>query len=593
MPKKKVTQVEFVPALTVNADAAPQKRKVAAYARVSTSSEEQETSLFAQREYYEDLIRNNATWEFAGIYYDDGLSGLSYRNRDGFNRMISDALDGKIDLIITKSISRFARNTVDTLVTIRKLKDAGIEVYFEKEHIHTLDAAGEFLITLMSSLAQEESRSISENVTWGQRKRFSDGKYSAPYSRFLGYDRGKDGYPAVNKKEAQIVKLIYRLWLLGESDGAICGYLERHQIPAPGGREQWSGTTVMSILTNEKYKGDALLQKSFTVDFLNKRKKKNEGEVTQYYVEDGHDAIVSSIVFDMVQEEIRRRAALCRRYSCTSPLSARIICGVCGAFYGAKTAHTHDKYEYAFWRCSNFYDGGEHAPTVKHEIVQTACRVAIEEVIAARPQIIKHCANLLLHIHGGTITQGVIEEFLEMDQTLWEDEWFLRTLISRIYVMPDWQLKIFFIDGTISQFDMNRQKKSVREKTPTSIPPLLPPKNMQLPPHEPGQRLSDNIREEIRYLRLRGIGYKRIATELGLSLNTVRSFCVRHGLGGNRNADGTVQHPCRYCGKDVPQTPHRREKFYCSDKCRCSYFYEQKKKAGAKDEGASGEQKVK
>lgn len=278
MPKKKVTQVEFVPALTANVDAAPQKRKVAAYARVSTSSEEQETSLFAQREYYEDLIRNNVTWEFAGIYYDDGLSGLSYRNRDGFNRMISDALDEKIDLIITKSISRFARNTVDTLVTIRKLKDAGIEVYFEKEHIHTLDAAGEFLITLMSSLAQEESRSISENVTWGQRKRFSDGKYSAPYSRFLGYDRGKDGYPAVNKKEAQIVKLIYRLWLLGESDGAICGYLERHQIPAPGGREQWSGTTVMSILTNEKYKGDALLQKSFTVDFLNKRKKKTRAK---------------------------------------------------------------------------------------------------------------------------------------------------------------------------------------------------------------------------------------------------------------------------------------------------------------------------
>lgn len=322
-------------------------------------------------------------------------------------------------------------------------------------------------------------------------------------------------------------------------------------------------------------------------------RKKNEGEVTQYYVEDGHEAIVSSVVFDMVQEEIRRRAALCRRYSCTSPLSARIICGVCGAFYGAKTAHTHGKYEYAFWRCSNFYDGGKHAPTVKHEIVQTACRMAIEEVIAARPQIIKHCANLLLHLHGEKITQGVIEEFLEMDQTLWEDGWFLRTLISRIYVMQDGQLKMFFIDGTISQFDMNRQKKSVREKTSPPIPPLPPQKNMQLQPHEPGQRLSDDIREEIRYLRLRGIGYKRIATELGLSLNTVRSFCVRHGLGGNRNADGTVQHPCRYCGKDVPQTPHRREKFYCSDKCRCSYFYEQKKKTAAKDEGASGEQKVK
>ena len=583
MPKKKVTQVEFVPALTANTDAAPQKRKVAAYARVSTSSEEQETSLSAQREYYEDLIRNNAAWEFAGIYYDDGLSGLSYRNRDGFNHMISDALDGKIDLIITKSISRFARNTVDTLVTIRKLKDAGIEVYFEKEHIHTLDAAGEFLITLMSSLAQEESRSISENVTWGQRKRFSDGKYSAPYSRFLGYDRGKDGYPAVNKKEAQIVKLVYRLWLLGESDGAICGYLERHQIPAPGGQEQWSGTTILSILTNEKYKGDALLQKSFTVDFLSKRTKKNEGEITQYYVENGHEAIVSSAVFDMVQEEIRRRAALCRRYSCTSPLSARIICGVCGAFYGAKTAHTHGKYEYEFWRCAGFYDGGKHAPTVKHETVQTACRVAIKEIIAARPQIINHCAKLLSHLRGEKTPQKVIEEFLESNQTLWDDEWLLRTLISRIYVMPNGKLKIFFIDGTVSRFDMNRQKRSAREKTPTPIPPLPPRKNMPLQPHEPGQRLSDDIKDEICYLRLQGIGYKRIAAELGLSKNTVSSFCTRHNLGGSRNADGTVQHPCRYCGKSVPQAPHRREKFYCSGKCRCAYFYEQKKKAAAKD----------
>lgn len=582
MPKKKVTQVEFVPTLTANLSAAPQNRKVAAYARVSTSSEEQETSLSAQREYYEDLIRNNTVWEFAGIYYDDGLSGLSYRNRDGFNSMISDALNGKIDLIITKSISRFARNTVDTLVTIRKLKDAGIEVYFEKEHIHTLDAAGEFLITLMSSLAQEESRSISENVTWGQRKRFSDGKYSAPYSRFLGYDRGKDGYPAVNKKEAQIVKLIYRLWLLGESDGAICGYLEWHQIPAPGGQEQWSGTTIMSILTNEKYKGDELLQKSFTVDFLNKRKKKNEGEVTQYYVEDGHEAIVSSAVFEMVQNEIHRRAALCRRYSCTSPLSARIICGVCGAFYGAKTAHTHGKYEYEFWRCADFYDGGKHAPTVKHETVQAACRMAIKNVIAARPQIINHCAKLLSHLRGEKIPQKVIEEFLKSNQTLWDDEWLLRTLISHIYVIPNGKLKIFFIDGTVSQFDMNRQKKSAREKAPIPMPQLPPRKNMPLQPHETGQRLSDDIKDEICYLRLQGIGYKRIAEELGLSKNTVSSFCTRHNLGGNRNADGTVQHPCRYCGKSVPQAPHRREKLYCSNKCRCAYFYEQKKKSAVK-----------
>lgn len=216
------------------------------------------------------------------------MSGLSFRNRDGFNRIIEDALDGKIDLIITKSLSRFARNTVDTLVTIRKLKAAGIEVYFEKEDIHTLDAKGEFLITLMSSLAQEESRSISENVAWGQRKRFSDGKYCMPYAHFLGYDRGTDGFPAINNEQEPVIRLIYRLWLLGETTCAICQFLKYHKIATPAGLENWSPSTVTSILTNEKYKGDTLLQKEFTVDFITKRQNKNEGELPQYYVKGGH-----------------------------------------------------------------------------------------------------------------------------------------------------------------------------------------------------------------------------------------------------------------------------------------------------------------
>lgn len=187
MADRRVKRVTFIPTIKSIEEGYTYWKKVAAYARVSTGSEEQETSLEAQRMYYEQHIKENKEWVFAGIYYDDGISGLSYRNREGFNRMIEDALNGKIDLILTKSLSRFARNTVDTLVIIRKLKEKGVGVYFEKEDIHTLDAKGEFLITLMSSLAQEESRSISENVAWGQRKRFADGKYSMPYKQFLGY----------------------------------------------------------------------------------------------------------------------------------------------------------------------------------------------------------------------------------------------------------------------------------------------------------------------------------------------------------------------------------------------------------------------
>lgn len=191
---------------------------------------------------------------------DEGISATSTKKRDGFNDMVNDALAGKIDLIITKSVSRFARNTVDTLTTVRKLKEKGVEVYFEKENIYTLDSKGELLITIMSSLAQEESRSISENVTWGQRKRFADGKVSLPYKRFLGYKKGPDGLPVIVEEEAEIVRLIYRLFLYGKSPSFIASMLTDEGILTPGGKANWRPNGVISILTNEKYKGDAILQ---------------------------------------------------------------------------------------------------------------------------------------------------------------------------------------------------------------------------------------------------------------------------------------------------------------------------------------------
>lgn len=306
--------VKYIPATKNIFTAMPtmsiSKRRVAAYARVSTDSDEQFTSYEAQIDYYTRYITKRDDWEFVKVYTDEDITGTSTKHRDGFNLMVKDALDGKIDLIITKSVSRFARNTVDSLTTVRKLKDAGVEVYFEKENIYTFDSKGELLITIMSSLAQEESRSISENVTWGQRKRFADGKVTMPYKNFLGYDKGKDGKPVINEKEAEIVRLIYRLFLQGKTASGICKHLDGLGIPTPTGRKAWNQTTINSILRNEKYKGDALLQKKFTVDFLTKKQKVNEGEIPQYYVEDNHPAIIDPLEFDMVQAEIARRQKL-------------------------------------------------------------------------------------------------------------------------------------------------------------------------------------------------------------------------------------------------------------------------------------------
>lgn len=238
------------------------KRRVAGYARVSTDKDEQFTSYEAQVDYYTQYIRRNPEWEFVKVYTDEGLSGLNTKNRDGFNQMVADALAGKIDLIVTKSVSRFARNTADSLTTIRKLKEHGVEIYFEKEQIYTFDGKGELLLTIMASLAQEESRSISDNVTWGQRKRFSDGKVSLAYSHFLGYQKGEDGTMEIVPEEAKIVRRIYAMFLDGHSFCGIADTLTKEGVLTPAGKEKWFASTVRSITQNEKYKGDAILQKN-------------------------------------------------------------------------------------------------------------------------------------------------------------------------------------------------------------------------------------------------------------------------------------------------------------------------------------------
>lgn len=364
MPAKNITVIPAtIDPHTRISKAATTFRKVAGYARVSTDSEEQLTSYEAQVDYYTRYIRSRPDWQFVDVYTDEGISATNTKRREGFNRMVQDALDGKIDLIVTKSVSRFARNTVDSLTTVRKLKDAGVEVYFEKENIWTLDSKGELLITIMSSLAQEESRSISENVTWGQRKRFADGKVSIPYGHFLGYRKGADGLPEVVPEEAEIVRSIYRMYMEGKSSNAIATYLTKQNIPSPAGKPSWQRCTVESILRNEKYKGAALLQKKFTVDFLQKKMKVNEGEVPQYYVEHSHEAIIAPAEWERVQAELARRKSSTKRTISSSPFSCKLICGDCGETFTPKVWHSNSQYRRTIWRCRAKYEKGEHCTT--------------------------------------------------------------------------------------------------------------------------------------------------------------------------------------------------------------------------------------
>ena len=363
MAKNVITIPATISKFTASPLGSREKRKVAAYARVSTDRDEQLTSYEAQVDYYTNYIKGREDWEFVAVYADEGITGCNTTHRDGFNSMVEDALAGRIDLIITKSVSRFARNTVDSLTTIRKLKESGTECYFEKENIWTFDGKGELLLTIMSSLAQEESRSISENCTWGQRKRFADGKVTVPFKRFLGYDRGPDGNLVLNKDEAVIIRRIYSMFLQGMTPHGIAARLTADGIKSPGGKDKWNAGAVRSILTNEKYKGDALLQKSYTVDFLTKKKKVNEGEIPQYYVEGNHEAIIQPEVFELVQQELERRKTSSGRHSGVHLFSGKIKCGQCGEWYGSKVWHSTDKYRRVIWRCNHKYDGEEKCST--------------------------------------------------------------------------------------------------------------------------------------------------------------------------------------------------------------------------------------
>ena len=403
------------------------RRRVAAYARVSTSHEEQQSSYEAQVEYYTNYIKQQKQWEFVSVYADEGITGCNTKNRDGFNSMIADALNNRIDLIITKSVSRFARNTVDSLTTIRKLKEKNVE-----------------LLTIMSSLAQEESRSISENCTWGQRKRFADGKVTVPFQRFLGYDRGEDGNLVINEEQAKTIRKIYGLFLQGRSPYSIAKLLTKENILTPGSKKVWSQSTVKSILTNEKYKGDALLQKVYTVDFLSKKKKINEGEIPQYYVEGNHKAIIPPAIFDIVQKKIKVHYSGKNRRSSVGIFSGKIKCGDCGSWYGAKVWHSTDKYRRTVWQCNHKFDGQKKCstPHLNEEILKELFVKAVNLLFTEKKKMIEDYNTIKNTIYDTSILeieQKRLQQCMEKQNRKKAMEKFLNQIkiLDRIYMEFD------------------------------------------------------------------------------------------------------------------------------------------------------------
>ena len=374
-----------------------QKTRVAAYCRVSTDSEEQETSYEAQVQHYTDYIRSRPDWDFVEIYADDGISGTNTKKRDEFNRMIADCEAGKIDMVITKSISRFSRNTLDCLKYTRKLKALNIAVFFEKENINTLDSKGEVLLTIMASLAQQESESLSANVRMGIQYRNQQGKVQVNHNWFLGYTKDAEGNLVIDPEQAEIVRRIYREYLEGASFLQIKRSLEADGIENGAGHKKWHESNIQQILTNEKYIGDALLQKTYTVSVLDKKRSPNNGQRPKYYVEGSHEAIISKDVFMRVQSEIARRANLNpdgkrRVYSSKYALSGMVFCGHCGDIY-RRVKWNNRGCKSTVWRCvsrvlKKDVDFDCPARTVKEDVLQGAVVTAVNDAYARRNTVI-------------------------------------------------------------------------------------------------------------------------------------------------------------------------------------------------------------
>lgn len=415
-----------------------QKTVVAAYARVSTEKEEQEDSFERQVSHYTTLITSKPEWEFGGIYADSGITGTRAEKRPDFMRMIADCRAGKINKVLVKSISRFARNTVDALKYIQELKELGISVYFENENIDTLTPGGEVLITILAAMAEQESRTMSTNIKWTYQKKFKNGEVILNTGLMLGYrkagrkdEEGKEIY-IINESEAEIVRRIYREYLAGTTVTRIARGLEADGIPTKLGKKKWSPKVIMSILTNEKYTGDAILGKTFKPDVLSKYRQKNTGQAPMYYAEGTHPAIIDKEMFEMVKVEIQRRkdeqvtAVGSSRFTSKYPFSGLLICGECGHKLRRHVRTVGSGIKVPAWGCANRIVNGRRecdSHHVNEDTLQHTYTAAISDMIEDTEEImaaVKDSAGLVMEPENKAALEQVEQKIIDMQNAVLE-----------------------------------------------------------------------------------------------------------------------------------------------------------------------------
>ena len=437
--------------------------RVAAYCRVSTKQEEQINSYEVQKKHYTEKINANPEWKMVGIFADKGITGTSVLKRDEFNKMIKLCKSKKIDMILVKSISRFARNTVDCLHYTRMLKTLGIDVYFEEQGIHSIKSDAEFYISIYGTIAQSESENISANVKWGKLQSAKEGKVTFTYKNFLGYRKGTDGNPEIDEGQAETVKIIYDRFLAGDSLKQIAVKLQNEKRLSPSGKSEWSTATIRSILSNEKYKGDAIINKTFTVDCLTKEIRKNNGERPKYYVENNHPAIIDAETFGRVQEELARRIGKKKvkeigtkteqgKYSSKYALTELLICGECHTPYRRCTWTAHGE-KRIVWRCVKRLDYGKkychNSPTLEESRIQAAIVNAIQKFAQQDPQLLK---TLKSHIEKGINDAVREDDSLDIQLRLAAVEKEINELFNTISV------------DTIESFDEKKAEELLSEK---------------------------------------------------------------------------------------------------------------------------------
>lgn len=462
-PKKTVRII--APTITPQETAKNKYRqlRVVAYCRVSTKQEEQLNSYETQKNYYTERINAEPNWSLVGIFADKGITGTSVKNRDEFNKMIKLCKRGKVDMIITKSISRFARNTLDCLKYTRMLKAIGVDVFFEEQGIHSTQPGAEFYITIYGSIAQSESENISANVKFGKAQSAREGNVAFHYKNFLGYRKGEDGKPEIVPEEAETIRFIYDSFLAGDSFGGIIKKLEEKGVLSPSGTPKWRYSTIQSILTNEKYAGDAIINKTYIEDCISKKVKVNNGERQKFYVENNHPAIIDRMTFARVQEELARRNGKLKvkqvgtkteqgKYSSKYALTELLVCGECKTPYRRCTWTVKGKKKIV-WRCINRLDYGKkychESPTVEESVLQEAIMNAIMRTANENAELLK---TLKLHIGMGLDIGEGEDESLDLQIKIAEIDAEFKAMLNAIS------------SDTVEAFDEQRAKELMDEK---------------------------------------------------------------------------------------------------------------------------------